>query len=136
MLSDFFVGIFLSFFAIYGLVQTILNVFAYIGESRVLKDKRVYTIAFVKNDSDRIEGIANSLLLKVLKDDNGAYDNRVGIVDLGSTDNTSQILTILKRDKPHLNIYTKEEFLKEIDNIKWNFLLKLNASYFKNIRRI
>ncbi|MBE7014110.1 MAG: hypothetical protein E7419_02750 [Ruminococcaceae bacterium] len=118
MLSDFFVGIFLSFFAIYGLVQTILNVFAYIGESRVLKDKRVYTIAFVKNDSDRIEGIANSLLLKVLKDDNGAYDNRVGIVDLGSTDNTSQILTILKRDKPHLNIYTKEEFLKEIDNIK------------------
>lgn len=129
MLSDFFVGIFLSFFAIYGLVQTILNVFAYIGESRVLKDKRVYTIAFVKNDSDRIEGIANSLLLKVLKDDNGAYDNRVGIVDLGSTDNTSQILTILKRDKPHLNIYTKEEFLKEIDNIKWNFLLKLNASY-------
>ena len=129
MLSDFFVGIFLSFFAIYGLVQTILNVFAYIGESRVLKDKRVYTIAFVKNDSDRIEGIANSLLLKVLKDDNGAYDNRVGIVDLGSTDNTSQILAILKRDKPHLNIYTKEEFLKEIDNIKWNFLLKLNASY-------
>lgn len=135
MLSDFFVGIFLSFFAIYGLVQTILNVFAYIGESRVLKDKRVYTIAFVKNDSDRIEGIANSLLLKVLKDDNGAYDNRVGIVDLGSTDNTSQILTILKRDKPHLNIYTKEEFLKEIDNIKWNFLLKLNASYIF-IRRI
>lgn len=118
MLSDFLVGIFLSFFAIYGLVQTILNVFTYIGERKVLKDKKVYTVAFVKNDGDCVEGIANSLLLKVLKDDNGAYNNRVGIVDLGSTDNTLEILAFLKRDKPHLDIYTKEEFLKEIESIK------------------
>lgn len=118
MLSDFFVGIFLSFFAIYGLVQTILNIFTYIGERKVLKGKKVYTVAFVKNDGEKIEGIANSLLLKVLRDDNGAYDNRVGIVDLGSTDNSFQILKILKQDKPHLNIYTKDEFLKEIDKIE------------------
>lgn len=117
MLSDFLAGVFLSFFAIYGLVQTLMNIFTYIGERKILKDKKIYTLAFVRNDADRVEGIADMLLLKVLKDDNGAYDNKVGIVDLGSTDSTSEILRILKRDKPHLNIYTKEEFLDEIVGI-------------------
>ena len=114
MFSDFLIGVFLSFFAIYGLVQTIINIFSYIGDKKIFKNKTVYTVVAVKNAEDEIEGIVNALLLKVLKDDNGAYDHKVSIIDLGSTDRTIDMLNLIKRDKSNLNIYNETEFLNEI----------------------
>lgn len=114
MFADFLVGVFLSFFAIYGLVQTILNVFSYIGEHKMFRDKTIYTVLTVKNEEERIEGLVNSLLLKVLKNDNGASNSKIAIVDLDSTDKTLEILEMIKRDKPQIDIYTKKSFIDEI----------------------
>ena len=117
MFEDFLIGIFLSFFAIYGLVQTIINIFSYIGERKVFKNKTVYTIVTVKNEEEKVEGIAHALLIKYLKEDNGAYNNKICIVDLDSEDKTKEILEIVKRDKPQLYVYNKNDFLNEIS--KW-----------------
>ncbi|MBE7029046.1 MAG: hypothetical protein E7405_02215 [Ruminococcaceae bacterium] len=114
MFLDFWVEGFLSFFAIYGLVQTIINIFSYIGDRRVFKDKTVYTVVAVKNEENRVENIVHSLLLKVLKDDNGAYNRKISVIDLGSTDKTMELLEILKNDKPYLNVYSIKEFVDEI----------------------
>lgn len=115
MLSDFLLGIFLSFFAVYGIVQTVINIFAYVGDWKVLKNKTVYTVVAVKNEEDKVEGIANALLLKAFKDDMGVGDNRVVIVDMGSTDKTKDILELLKTDKRGLNIFTQNDFITDLN---------------------
>lgn len=115
MFSDFIVGVVLSFFAIYGFVQTIINIFSYIGERKVFKNKTVYTVVTVKNEEDKVEGIVNSLLFKFLKNDNGAYNSKIAVIDLGSDDKTFEILEMIRRDKPNIDIYTKNDFMREIE---------------------
>ncbi len=114
MFIDFLCGALVCFFSVYGLVMTIIGIWSYIGDKHILKDKTVYTVMTVKNEESSIESTVNCLLLKVLKDDNGAYRNKVAVVDLGSEDGTLNILKTMQKDKQPLYVYDIESFLKEL----------------------
>ncbi len=114
MFIEFLFGALVCFFSVYGLVMTIIGIWSYIGDKHILKDKTVYTVMTVKNEENSIESTVNCLLLKALKDDNGAYRSKVAIVDLGSEDSTLNILKTMQKDKQSLYIYDLESFLKEL----------------------
>ncbi len=91
--------------AIYGLIEIIINIFNSIAlVNKNIKD--MYILIAVKNQEDTIEGIIRSIVFKNIYNKNEGLFNNIIIADMGSTDQT---LNILKR-------LTKEySFLKIID---------------------
>ena len=114
MFLDFLFGALVCFFAVYGLVTIIIGITAYISDKRILNDKTIYTVMTVKNEENSVESMVNCLLLKHLKEDDGAYNHKIAVVDMGSEDDTVNILNIMQRDKQPLFVYDKEGFVNEI----------------------
>ena len=116
MLSEFIFFTIVSFFSVYGFVQVIIYILDFIYDTRILKDKVIYTVVAVKNEENRVEAIAKAMLLKALKNDSGVADNKVVIVDIGSTDNTPEILKLIEEDKKGILVMDKEMFSDELKN--------------------
>ncbi|MBE7020573.1 MAG: glycosyltransferase [Ruminococcaceae bacterium] len=114
MFIDFLFGALVCFFSVYGFVMLFINIRSYIDDKSILKDKTVYTVIAVKNEENSIERVVDSLLMKLLKDDNGAYRNRLAVIDLGSEDNTLGILKKMEEDRQPLFVYDMDDFMREM----------------------
>ncbi len=94
--------ILLSFFVAYGAVQMMV---AWIcsGRRRKCKDIQTYRILALKDCQDRVEG-----LVRVMEWEN-IYDPLI-VVDLGSEDETPQILEKLERELDFLQVMSPDEY--------------------------
>ena len=82
---------------------------------KTLNDKVIYTVVAVKNEEESIEGIAKSLLIKSLRNDSGVADNKIVIVDFGSSDSTGEILKLIEAEQKGITVFSKEELLSELE---------------------
>lgn len=115
MFGEFIFYTFVSFFAIYGFVQVVIYIFDFVCDIRTLNDKVIYTVVAVKNEEEKVEGIARAILLKSLKNDSGVADNRIVMLDFDSDDQTKKILKKIENEKKGLTVLSKEEFIKELE---------------------
>ena len=99
--------------AIYGLIDIIKETFSAFSVPRVKIDD-TYIIVAVKNQSNSIENLLRNLLFKIfyIKDESNA---NLIVTDLGSNDETKQILIKLKEDYNCLQLLDWQECKKLID---------------------
>lgn len=109
-MAEAFFWFFLSFFSIYGLLSIIAYICNLISDVRIMRGKTVFTVIAVKNEEEKIEGIINSLLLKVKAADSGISDQRIIAVDMGSTDGTADIVKRMERENRGVSLMSAEEF--------------------------
>ena len=81
-----------------------------------IKTEGIYFIIAVKNQEEQIEGFMRSILFRVLygKEEN---INDIIISDLGSTDNTKEILEKLQEDYKFINLLDWKTCKDLIDNV-------------------
>ena len=110
-----FITIIIWTLAFYGLFEIIKNI-KYICTYTKLKSKGIYFIIAVKNQEEQIEGFMRSILFRVLygKEEN---INDIIISDLGSTDNTKEILEKLQEDYKFINLLDWKTCKDLIDNV-------------------
>ena len=81
-----------------------------------IKTEGIYFIIAVRNQEEQIEGFMRSILFRVLygKEEN---INDIIISDLGSTDNTKEILEKLQEDYKFINLLDWKTCKDLIDNV-------------------
>ncbi|MBR2405102.1 MAG: glycosyltransferase [Clostridia bacterium] len=98
---------FLTFFAIYGLVQLIKDIIDFFALSSDHANETVIVIK-VKNSEETLEGVVRSVIWKCLKSSFWGKIPDILIVDLGSDDSTAQIAQKLCEDYSFI-YYTTED---------------------------
>lgn len=102
-------------FAIYGLLEIIKTIY-YICTYTKLESDGIYFIIAVKNQEEKIEGFMRSILFRMLygKDE---YIKNVIVTDLGSDDNTKEIIEKLSQDYRNINLIDWKTCKELIDNL-------------------
>ncbi len=102
--------------ALYGLIEIIKTIY-YACICSKIKTNGIYFIIAVKNQEKQIENFMRSTIFRILY---GKEENIKEIIvsDLGSTDNTKEILEKLKRDYEFLNLLDWSICKDLIDNLE------------------
>ena len=102
-------------FAIYGLIEIIKTIY-YVFTYTKLESDGIYFIIAVKNEEEKIEGLLRSILFRILygKEE---YIKNVIVTDLGSTDNTKEIIEKLSKDYNNINLLDWKTCKDLIDDI-------------------
>jgi len=102
--------------AIYGLIEISINIFNGIAMvNNNIKD--MYILIAVKNQEDTIEGIVRSIVFKNIYYKNEDMFNNILIADMGSTDDTINILRKLSKEYSFLKIVDCKESQEFLYNI-------------------
>ncbi len=107
----------LCFFCLYGFMQLFLHFVSLFYEYRELRDKKVYTVVFVQNEENTVEGMVRSLLWRNMHREVGDADSAILVIDTGSTDNTAEIVRKMEQDYPLIHLCTPEEFLDGMEKL-------------------
>lgn len=101
--------------ALYGLIEIIKTIY-YACTCSKIKTNGIYFIIAVKNQEEKIEGFMRSILFRILygKEEN---INDIIISDLGSSDNTKEILEKLQQDYKFINLLDWKTCKDLIDNV-------------------
>lgn len=112
---DFIINGIIWVLALYGLIE-IIKTICYAQAFSKIKTNGIYFIIAVKNQEEQIEGFMRSILFRILygKEDNV---NEIIVADLGSTDNTKEILEKLQQDYEFINLIDWKTCKDLIDNI-------------------
>lgn len=105
--------------ALYGLIEIIKTIY-YVCTCTKLESDGIYFIVAVKNQEEQIEGFMRSILFRILYGKEECIKNII-VSDLGSTDNTKQILQKLQYDYKFINIMEwkdAKDLIENIDNKK------------------
>lgn len=102
--------------ALYGLIEIIKTIY-YACICSKIKTNGIYFIIAVKNQEKQIENFMRSTIFRILY---GKEENIKEIIvsDLGSTDNTREILEKLKKDYEFLNLLDWSICKDLIDNLE------------------
>lgn len=114
---DFITNGIIWVFALYGLIEIIKTLY-YIFTYTKLESDGIYFIIAVKNQEEKIELFLRSILFRMIygKEE---YIKNVIVADLGSSDNTKQIIEKLSKDYRNINLLdwkTCKELMENIDN--------------------
>ena len=102
--------------AIYGLIQILIDIFN--GISFVNNNIRdMYVLIAVKNQEETIEGIIRSIVFKNIYNKNESLFNNIIITDMGSTDETLNILKRLTKEYTFLKVIDCKDSHETLDNI-------------------
>ena len=116
---DFITNAIIWVLALYGLIEIIKTIY-YICTCTNLESDGIYFIIAVKNQEEKIEGFMRSILFRILYGKEECIKNII-VSDLGSTDNTKQILQKLQQDYKFINLIEWREckdLIENIDNTK------------------
>ncbi|MDP4179509.1 MAG: hypothetical protein Q8942_00265 [Bacillota bacterium] len=94
--------------AVYGMLSLVISVVDSITQHKTTKNSDAKLVLIVKNQQDTVEGLVRGMLT------GGAIRNiimngKLNIIDMGSNDDTLQILTKLKNSYDVIDIYNKTE---------------------------
>ena len=106
----------ICFFAVYGIIQMGINIYNELYKIPVKKDD-IYIIITVKNQQDTIEGIIRSVVWKSLNNTYGGIVPNILVVDLGSTDDTMQVLNRLLTEYDFIQVTDKEGYIELLEKI-------------------
>ncbi len=110
--SIFFDALF-WFFVIVGILSLIQNVWGWVcGIGK--KNDDMYVVLTVKNQQDSVESMIRSIVWQNLHAQNGGVIPQIVVVDLGSEDETPNILKRLANDYKFVHITDKEGYLSWI----------------------
>lgn len=102
--------------AIYGFIEIVISVVnSIIFVKNNIKD--AYILIIVKNQEDTIEGIIRSIIFKNIYNKNENVFDNIIVADMGSTDNTLNILKRLSEEYSFLKVIScdnSNEFLKYV----------------------
>ncbi len=103
--------------ALYGLSRIILYLlYNFVLEnSKILKSP--YTVLCVKNQADSIETTIRSLAWHIMSQNRSREVNDIIIVDLGSTDETFDILICLAREYEFIHPMSKERYIELVGSM-------------------
>ena len=112
---DFILNGIIWVLALYGLIEIIKTIY-YACICSKIKTNGIYFIIAVKNQEEKIEGFMRSILFRILygKEEN---INDIIISDLGSSDNTKEILEKLQQDYKYINLLDWKTCKDLIDNV-------------------
>ena len=115
-MENFIINSILWIFALYGFFELIKQII-YMCTYTNLKADGIYLIIAVKNQEEKIEGFLRTTLFRVLY---GKEDNIKDIIiaDLGSKDNTKEIIDKISIDNSSIKTTTWKECKNIIDNIE------------------
>ena len=114
-MSEFVFNLVIWTLALYGLFE-IIKYIIYVCTYTNLKSDGIYLIIAVKNKEDKIEGFLRSILFRFLygKEE---FVKEIVVTDLGSDDNTLQILNTLQKDYDCIKVYKWKDCKEIFDNI-------------------
>ncbi len=115
-MGDFIFNTILWTLALYGLfeiIKTIINIYTYTN----LKSDGIYVIVAVKNQENKIEGFLRNFLFRIIY---GKEENIKDIIvtDLGSIDDTNQILNKLQEEYKEIKVTNWKECKEIVEAIK------------------
>lgn len=105
--------------AIYGLIEIITSIF----NSITLVNTNIndmYILIAVKNQQDSIEGIIRSIVFKNIYNKRDSLFNNIIVADMGSTDDTVNILKKLSKEYSFLKVVDCKDSHEFLDNILKN----------------
>ena len=106
----------ICFLTIYGAIQIVLNIYDFLCKNQ-FKDDNIYIIITVKNQQDTIEGIIRAVVWRSLNNYYGGIVPTIFVIDMGSTDETLQILDKLCKDYEFIEVINKEEYEAILEKI-------------------
>ena len=115
-MENFIINSILWTLALYGLFELIKQII-YMCTYTNMKANGIYMIIAVKNQEEKIEGFLRSILFKILygKED---YVKNIIVADLGSKDNTKEIVNKMAIDYECIKTTNWKECKEIIDNIE------------------
>ncbi len=106
----------LCFFAIYGIIQMALNIYKEL-HNILIDSSETKIIVTVKNGQDTIEGIVRALVWRSLNNKQGGIVPEILIADLGSEDETPEILKRLFEEYSFIEITDSRGLERIIEEI-------------------
>lgn len=117
MMLDILMQSLICFFAIYGIIQMVMNIYTWLHNMHFKKNDDVYIIVTVKNQQETIEGIIRSIVWKSLNNIHGGIVPNILVVDMGSTDETPRILDRLHLEYDFIQVTDSEGYAKMLEKI-------------------
>ena len=112
---DFIFSVIVWTLALYGLIEIIKNIY-YIYTTTNLKSDGIYLILAIKNQQDNIEVFLRTVLFRLIYGKEELI-KKVIITDLGSTDDTPEIIEKMQKDYEYMNVLEWKECKEIIDSI-------------------
>lgn len=114
-MHDFILNSILWTLAIYGLIE-IIKVCIYTFTYKTIQTHEVCFIIAVKNGEQKIEGILRTILFRMLygKEE---YVRDIIVADLGSTDETKNLLDKLQNDYNNIEVMDWEDCKKKVEEM-------------------
>ena len=124
-LSVFFMG--------FGMISFAMYIIDFFYETKYLKDKKLYTFFFTKNEVCTVENVARAVIFKINKANSGVCDHEIFAVDDNSDDGTYTILKKMSENEKKFKIVENSDDIKKVLNsIKiWFFWQKTFTNLIK-----
>lgn len=118
-MQDYIFQVIIWVFAIYGFIELTLKV---INTTMFLDlySKGMYIIIGVKNQEDNIETFLRTIIFKIIYGKQDETLDKIIVADLGSTDDTPQILKRLEQEYEMLKVTEWRDCKNILDNIVEN----------------
>ncbi len=108
----------LCFFIVYGVIQMGINIYHELNNIYFKKTDDIYIIITVKNQQDTIEGIIRSIVWKSLNSKRGGGNvPNILVVDMGSIDETPEILKRLCVEYDFIEVTDNTEYTKILEKL-------------------
>lgn len=107
----------ICFLVVYAVIQIGIGIYNRLLNFSTEEKDEVYIIITVKNLQDKIEGIIRSIVWKNLNNRKGGKIPNILVVDLGSDDETPEILHRLCQEYDFIKCTDKKNYAKFIQDI-------------------
>ena len=94
-----------------------INFYEWLHNMKIKRNDDVYIIITVKNQQETIEGIIRSVVWKSLNNSNGGIVPNILVVDMGSTDETLNILKRLNIEYNFIEVTDSKNYAKMLEKI-------------------
>lgn len=110
---NIFIASVICCFAVYGLAQLFCRFLHGIG-SNLERTGNTYTVMTVCNQEDCIEGMVRAAVWRSLSQNGGRQVQDIVVVDLGSEDETVDILRKLEREYEFVHVMSRDSYINAV----------------------
>ncbi len=111
---NLFVSAVICFFAVYGVIQLFFRFAAGMRPPGEIHVDNVYTVMAVRNQEETIEGMIRSAAWKSVARQGGRTINDIVVLDLGSEDETREILQKLEQEYDFVHVMSREDYIDAV----------------------